>query len=155
MKKFISLMALVAVFMFSGCSQPEVGKFNGKSYNLWEKEKGTYKVSSLGRLNLKEQLNVAALETKKRGFNYFVLLNAGVNNLNGFPINRYSELRRYISLQSRFPSFQTNGKNQKRGNTPLRFGKDRVRVLFKPVGNEYKNSYISVWSVAQTLRDTK
>jgi len=154
-KTILSLMAVVAVFMFSGCSKPEVKSKNGVEYKLWSKENNSLKFGDGSGLSLKKQLNIAAEESRKRGYSYFVLLNAGVNNLNGFPINTYSELVRYHTLQKRKSSFTTNGKNQNRGKTPLRTKSGKFSIWFKPVGNEFKNSFVSVWSVEQTLRDTK
>ncbi len=152
-KTILILMSLVALFIFSGCAKPEMKTKDGVEYNLWPKENNSFKVSSQ-KLSLKQQLNIAAKETKLKGYPYFVLLNAGVNNLNGFPINNYKELVKYISLKKRKPSFQTNGQNQRRGSVPLIHGTS-IRVLFKPVGKKVKNSYISVWPANQTLQDTK
>lgn len=155
-KTILSLMAVVALFAFNGCAKPEVKKSaGGVEYNLWPKDNNSFKFGDGSGLSLKQQLNIAAKESRKKGYQYFVLLNAGVNNFNGFPINTYGELVRYHTLQKRKSSFATNGKNQNRGKTPLRTGSGGFSVWFKPVGNEYKNSFVSVWSVSQTLRDTK
>jgi len=103
---------------------------------------------------LKLNLKIASIETQKKGYKYFILTNNGINNLQGFPINSYGELMRYITLKKRKKSFATSGGNQGRGKWRL-IDHGRVHIGFKPVGDEYKNSFISVWDAKQTLLDTK
>lgn len=166
-KIILSLMAVAGLVMFNGCAKPDKKTYDEVEFNIWPAENNSFKISGSGNKNrvyskdyksyntpIKRQLRLAAEETKKRGYSYFVLLNAGVNNINGFPINSYKELVRYVTLRARKDSFQVSGRNQDRGDTPI-IDVSSVRVWFKPVGAEYKNSYISVWSVEQTLRDTQ
>jgi hypothetical protein len=103
---------------------------------------------------LKLNLKIASIETQKKGYKYFVLTNNGINNLQGFPINTYTELIRYITLKKRKESFATSGGNQGRGKWRL-VDHGKVHIGFKPVKDEYKNSFISVWDAQQTLLDIK
>ena len=168
MKKIISLTS-IAVLLLAGCTKlASVSNYAGIEYRLYydfnapnaydirflNRDMTSYKNYIGLKKALKVNLKIAAVETKKKGFNYFVLTNDGVNNLNGFPINTYSELLRYVTLKQRKSSFATNGTNQSRGKWPL-LTLSTVNIGFKPVEDKYKNSYISVWSVEQTLRDTK
>jgi len=171
MKKYIlMIMALVAMVAFSGCASTTgingVSKL-GNKYTLG-KEDNSYMVvmrsSSEKRIKsvatvidykrvLYSQLNVAAKETKKMGYNYFVVTNSNVNNLNGFPLNRASDLSRFISLKARKPSFATNGAGRK--PTSL-ISTQSMYLRFQPVpASMLENGLVSVWSVNQTLKDTK
>ncbi len=168
MKKIIlSLMALAISILISGCSNVIAKGIepSGKTYTLWEKD-GIYSIAADTRRVhesseyideenkvLKSQLNIAAKETKKMGYNYFVLVNDNVNNLNGFPLNNYKNLSRFITLKKRKPSFATDG--QDRGEDNL-ISTGAMRIRFKPVSaTMLNNGLISVWSVSQTLKDTK
>lgn len=172
MKKNIlmSLMALIAVVGFSGCASTtgiEGVSKSGTKYSLG-KEDNSYMVSMKSGKDrrikssytkndyekvLYTQLNVAAKETKRMGYNYFVITNSNVSNLNGFPINRASELNRFITLKTRKPSFATNGAGRK--PTSL-ISSTSMYLRFQPVSSEMlKNGLVSVWSVSQTLQDTK
>lgn len=157
-KIILSLMAVSAMVMFSGCAGgPAEGLApSGGKYHVWNKNDGVFSINPIGKgPSLKEELRVAATESQKKGFDSFVILNTGSSNMEGFPINRYSELKRYYTLRDRKPSFQTNGKNQRRGDHPLRSPNGSFQLWFKPVNKtEFNNTYISLWDVEQTLRDT-
>ena len=139
---------------------------NKEKYTVWDKG-GYYSVAMYSGANrLKSeaplatykkvmymQLRIAAQMTKRKGYNYFVITNSNISNLNGFPINKASEVVRFISLQKRKPSFATNGRGRKPTSIINRGG---LRLLFKPVPSTMlKNGLISIWSVKQVLRDTK
>jgi len=163
MKKIIlSLITFVTMFVLSGCvggtSTTGLSK-NGGKYYLWERSNGDFAIHPLNSgLSLKEELRIAAETVKSKGYSKFVILNSGVSNLEGFPINTSPELERYVTLKKRKPSFQTNGRNQSRGKYPLKISSDRYsdsfQLWFKSVGNEFDGTYISTWDVEQTLRDT-
>jgi|GEM_PF-2358031 hypothetical protein len=98
------------------------------------------------------QLNAAAKETKKMGFDYFVMTNSNINNLSGFPINNANELVRYITLNTRKKSFATNGVAKKNGLITI----GTMQLKFKPVpASMLENGLVSVWSVEDVLRDTE
>lgn len=99
------------------------------------------------------QLNAAAKETKKMGYEYFVVTNLNINNLGGFPINNANELVRYISLKARKPSFATNGSGKNPNNL---IATGTMYLRFKPVpASMLENGLISIWSVEDVLRDTE
>jgi hypothetical protein len=170
MKKYIlMIMAFVAMVAFSGCASTTgingVSKL-GNKYTLG-KEDNSYMVvmrsPSEDRIRttsseadykrvLYSQLNVAAKESKRMGYNYFVVTNSNINNLNGFPLNRANDLSRFISLKARKPSFATNGAGRKPTSLINTGG---MNLRFQPVPDSMvKNGLVSVWSVNQTLRDT-
>jgi len=163
------IVTFLAMVGFSGCASTTgiAGVSDtGVKYKL-SKEDGFYQVHLYDFANdsiysnstekdykrvLYTQLNVAAKETKRMGYNYFLVTNSKISNLNGFPINRASELNRFITLKARKPSFATNGSGKK--STLIRTGEMLLR--FKPVSADLANNgLISVWSVSQTLKDTQ
>lgn len=161
------VMAVLAVVGFSGCASTTGIKgisASGTEYRLGKEDnsymviiddrrlKSTATVTDYKRV-LYSQLNVAAKETKRMGHNYFVVTNSNVNNLNGFPLNRASELHRFITLKTRKPSFATNGAGRK--PTSL-ISTQAMYLRFQPVpASMLENGLVSVWSVNQTLKDTK
>lgn len=167
MKKVIMLVVAISAVVFTGCAKPDKVTKDGQEYAIWPQDNNSYSISAPAYTDniergvaksyeapMKRQLKLAAEITKQKGYSYFVILNAGMSNLDGFPINTYKELLRYVTLGPRHKTFQINGRNQGRGTIPF-LDLTRVRLWFKPVGQEVANSYISVWSVEQTLRDTK
>ena len=86
---------------------------DGQSYTLTKSSFGGYwlihktkynKVTSRTSIAqdkeaLKRELRLAATITKKKGYSYFVVLNRTINNTNGFPINRFKDLSKYLSLK--------------------------------------------------------
>ncbi len=169
MKKIVLILAVLsAVVLNAGVHSKGVTSKGGK-YTIWNKG-GYYSISMSQSIDRKiyagkagaqkmykdvlyTQLNVAAKETKKMGYSYFVIVNSNVNNLNGFPLNNAKNLYKFISLQSRKPSFSTDGQERKPSSIINSGG---MRIYFKPVPSSMlKNGLISVWSVKQTLRDTK
>jgi len=167
MKKIILIMAVFSAFLSAGVHSKGLYP-SGNKYTIWTAEGGSFTISSYEKEDhfinendkesdykrvLFRQLNVAAKETQKMGFKYFVITNTNVNNLSGFPINNVNELVRFASLRSRKPSFATDG--EARGDSNLiSYGGTAIR--FKPVpASMLENGLISVWSVDEVLRDTK
>lgn len=168
MKRLYSIfLFLTMIFLTTGCTKltPKLSHEGidyrlyydfeaDDAYNISFKDRDLTSYRDVGVDNaLKLNLKIAAIETKKKGFNYFVITNAGLNNLQGFPINTYKELMRYITLHERKESFATGGGNNGRGKWKL-IDNGHVHIGFKPVGDEYKNSFISVWDAEQTIQDT-
>ncbi len=54
-----------------------------------------YKQNNLYRFELQEALKKASQESLRRGFKYFAIVNKEINNLQGFPINNYEDLKNY------------------------------------------------------------
>ena len=166
MKKIIFLVAVFSAILNAGIVSKGVSK-NGAKYNIWDEGGQVYSVSMKGtdydkvrtyskvsdyKRNLFTQLNIAARETKKMGYKYFVVVNTKINNLNGFPLNNANNLLKFVTLKTRKPSFATNGSGKR--TTLVRSGE--MILHFKPVPSSMlKNGLISIWSVKQTLRDTK
>lgn len=164
------VMAISGIALFGGCASTTgikgvsklgtgytLGKEDGAYMvfpdDVYENSIRTYSKETDYKKVLYTQLNIAAKETKRMGYNYFVITNSNVSNLNGFPINRASELLRFITLKARKPSFATNGSGRKPTNLICSGG---LNIRFKPVSSEMlNNGLISVWSVSQTLQDTK
>jgi len=165
-KLFVSILTLGILFIVSGCTKltPKLSH-DGIDYRLYYdfEAKDAYNISFINRNltsyrdvgideALKLNLKIAAIETQRKGYKYFVVTNAGLNNLEGFPINRYEELLRYITLYKRKKTFATGGSNQGRGRWKL-IDHGEVHIGFKPVDDKYKNSFISVWDAEQTLKE--
>ena len=168
MKKVYLVLLLFVILITTGCAKltPKLS-YEGVEYRLYYdfEADDAYNISFENRYltwyrdvgvqkALKLNLKIAAIETKRKGFNYFVLTNAGLNNLSGFSINNYKDLIRYITLHKRKKSFATGGGNQGRGKWRL-IDHGHVHIGFNPVGDEYKNSFISVWNVDETLREVE
>ncbi|CAA6823880.1 MAG: Unknown protein [uncultured Sulfurovum sp.] len=167
MKQFyLAFLLLLTISLMSGCTKltPKLS-YKGVDYRLYYdfEANDAYNISFIDREStwyrdvgvdnaLKLNLKIAAIETQRKGYKYFVLTNAGLNNLEGFPINRYKELMRYITLYKRKKSFSTGGSNQGRGKWKL-IDHGHVHIGFKPVEDKFKNSFISVWDAQQTLKD--
>jgi hypothetical protein len=168
MKRVYLVSLLFILFLNTACTKitPKLS-YQGVDYRLYydfeandayninflDKDLTNYRKVGLEKA-LKLNLKIASIETKRKGFNYFVMTNPVLNNLEGFPINSYKELLRYITLHKRKKSFSTAGGNQGRGKWKLVDG-GHVQLAFKPVGDEYKNSFISVWSADETLKDVE
>ena len=164
-KTVLAIAALGLMVLFSGCAKPVArGDLGTVKYEISEYEEGSYSVyfskssfkldgtaEAFGK-HVKFALRVAALETKKMGYNYFVIDNVNINNLQGFPLNTTDELVRYTTKAIRKDSFShTDIGRSKRGY----FWNSGVRLVFKPVKDAMADSIISVWSVEQTLKDTR
>lgn len=164
MRKMIFIALVATIGLSAGVHSKGVAS-NGEKYTIWTEDGGAYgiivknsrmKISGSVKdweVVLKKQLNIAAKETKKMGYSYFVVTNSNVNNLNGFPLNNVKNLLKFITLEKRKPSFATDGSGRKPSNL---ISSTAMNLRFKPVPSTMlKNGLISVWSVKQTLRDTK
>jgi len=159
MRNLIMLVSVAMATLFSGCA--DVVK-----YSTLEPSGLKYMKAIDGdeiivrtydkRFTLKDALHILSKEVLDRNASYFVLTSSGTNNLEGFPINTYKELNRYISLHETNPKFTTNGHNYGIGKTKtLRHRSGTIRLFALIVGDEYKNSFISVWDANKTFNDTK
>lgn len=177
MKKLLLLSTLLSSILFTGCTPitKVEGDLKGIKYEIktkddgsniaWIELRGTKYSESRPDVKLVKEalmfsLRVAALDVRKKGYNYFVLVSDGTNNLEGFPINRANDLAKYITLSDTDPDkqFKTRGTNGRLGGamaTPIRGMRGNVNLRYKPVKDEVKDSIFAVWSVEQTLRDTK
>ncbi len=175
MKNIILTVSLIAVmFGILGCGSigPKITTASGEAYYMTKQSGGDYAFSapatdltdvqkegekvhnaSVKRKTLKFQLTAAAKYTKKLGYKYFVVTNVNISNLNGFPINNYRELSRYITLAERKARFATNG-TARDSNALIGNGTyPDMRLRFMPVSNAVANSgAISVWKVSEFLR---
>jgi len=168
MKKIIFVMAVLTAILNAGIVAEGISK-NGNIYTVSKVDGGSFRINMesgddrrirnksttvKADLNvLKTQLNAAAKQTKKMGYNYFVVTNSNVNNLNGFPLNNYKNLGKFLTLKKRKPSFATNAHGSKPSSL---VAAGAIYLRFKPVPSSMlKNGLVSVWSVKQTLRDTK
>jgi len=130
---------------------------HGKKANYIQSSSKVFKISKSTSLAhdkkaLKTALRITAKEVQKDGYKYFVLLNRDVSNVNGFPINRVNELSRYISLRKRNSDYYTSGRIKTSGI--IMYGS--LSIKYKPMtSKQFKNSFLTVWSVKQTLKDTK
>jgi hypothetical protein len=156
------LLSILLVMLFSGCSNKIK---NLKStvnntlvdYYLSDHGDGTYFLYGSKQLNLNNSLYIAAKKTLDLNMTHFVLLNAGVNNLNGFPINNVSDMNRYINLHKTTNyKFKTSGRNMGLGKKPLRTNSSNKEVMemwFKPVNSDIINSFISTWDASKVISD--
>ena len=158
--KNILLATIVALFVTGCASKIEMGtltKPKGDKINitLVEKSENVFFVESYnGALTMAEAMYLASKKIQSKGFNYFAITSAGANNLNGFPINTIKDLYKYVLLHDQNPIYQTDGRNVNVGDSPLREKlSGNLQIKFVPLGDEYKNSYISVWDVKKTIAD--
>ena len=152
------LMATIAIMLFSGCAEIKTLTLQPSGIKYTKtKKKDLVTVSSFDkRFTIKDALHIVSKEVLDMNRSYFVLTSSGTNNLEGFPINSYKDLDRYINLHNTNPKFTTNGYNYGIGKTKtIRSGRGRIRLFVMPVGDEYKNSFISVWNAKKTFEDTK
>ncbi len=129
MKKIIGLVAIIAVMILNGCGgkSPNVVTEGGIDYEVKTFSNGDIEVYIKDdyKINLKDTksyekilkltLKKAAEVTRKKGYSKFIVINAGINNLNGSPLNNYKNLKKYITLNVRKNTFETDGRNQARG----------------------------------------
>ena len=161
MKNIILILLLIFI---SGCSKIKLGELDsGIKYSLSTPKSNPNEISIHGyshdkngnKIQLKDLLNLGAKKVKSLNKNYFVLIGSGTSNLNGFPINTYSELKRYINLHKNNKKFSTTGSNLGLGKNQLRTTLGSIELHILAVGDEYKNSFISVWDVEKTIADTE
>lgn len=109
--------------------------------------------ASIKTKSLKSQLIEVSKYTKKLGYNYFVLTNVNISNLNGFPINNYKDLSRYITLSERKSNFTTNGRARSSDSLIIGNGAGAsLNLRFMPVSSKVANSgAISVWKVSDFI----
>ena len=157
-------MLIISSTIFTGCFNKIVNlkaNVNGTDidYYLSDNGDGTYFLYGSRQLNLNRSLYAAAKKTLELNKTHFVLLNAGVNNLNGFPINNVKDMNRYINLNSSTKGkFKTSGRNMGLGKRPLRTNsanREIMEMWFKPVDSNVINSFISTWDASKTLTDIK
>jgi len=160
----LTLVAIIATLLFTGCAKNSdiaLGKLHQKdgkevSIKIVASSEDEFYVASYGKgaLTMAEVMYLAATKVKEKGFNYFAITNSGANNLNGFPINTIKSLYTYVTLRTNNPLYATNGGNAGIGEKPLRqktIGRLQVKVAV--LGDEFKNSYISVWDVNKTIAE--
>lgn len=178
MKKILILSSVILLAVgFTGCTPitKTEGVMQGSTYQIFTKDDGSniswiqlrgskYGESRLDAKTTQEalmfSLRVAALDVRKKGYNYFAVVNDGSNNLEGFPINRAKDYAKYITLADTDPDkqFKTRGRMGRIGGatvSPIRGMTGRVNLRYKPVKDALKDTVFAVWSVEQTLRDTK
>ena len=163
MKKIILLLATLSIFLIAG--EISTGVENGEKYRVFKSHKGGYYIKDSSKYNkvnkstslsqdkaaLKRQLRIIAKTLKKSGYKYFVLTNRDMNNVNGFPINRANDLHRYLTLKKKNPAYYTSGRLPKNSARPG----NGYRFKYQPMNSKATNSYMTLWSVSQTLKDTK
>jgi hypothetical protein len=160
MKKNILTGGIIVTILFSGCvskfSKTKVGD-TVVSAAHYEDHISFDSIGEKPKSNdaIRMQLYTASKLTLDENKKYFVITNDGASNLEGFPINTYSELVRYMNLAKNNKKFTTTGGNMGIGKQPLRNSFGTVTIKFVPVGDEYENSFISVWDAKKTLEDTK
>lgn len=165
MKKVFSLLITVfAILFFVGCSGkasvvPEVKKDGDsiKVYPVYSYYKGFDKASANylnkhindhgeEKFDLSETLKRASEEVIFSGNKYFALINNGTNNLNGFPLTKYSDLVAYCyPYQEKKANFVDQVKGDKcsintETNLKIVMFKDQIPGLY-------------LWDANQTLKD--
>lgn len=167
MRKYLSTLFIgLSAMLFVGCGGGPAVQLGGEKVKVVEEGKGEYRLdlfSDKGKISkdggieaydnaLKYAIRLVALDTKNKGFNYFVITNPNVNNLAGFPLNNISDMSKYLSKSRRVKSFSyTDVSSYKRGHI---IGSNWFRIKYRPVSDSLKNSIISVWSVEDTLKAT-
>ncbi len=164
---------MAIMFIFSGCGKigPKITTASGEEYYINKKDNGEYMFFAIGdlarvrdkgssvhsatvkRKNLKIQLTAAAQYTKKLGYKYFAVTNVNISNLNGFPINNYNDLARYITLSERKSGFATNGTARDSKGLISNGTYPEMFVRFMPISDSVANSgAISAWKVSDFVR---
>ena len=118
MKNFLSLMIVaVAMIVISGCSSKmvKVEGVNPDKVTIWDngKQKFTFNPkrdywnASQGTkrdkyfYGVKMALNAASIYGLQSGYTHLAIVNNGINNLSGFPINDWATLSKYGKLEDR------------------------------------------------------
>jgi len=150
--KNIIIIALGTLLLTACAGKLTFGKIHGKEYLLEvNKDKSVF----LEGLSLKDELHIVSKTYLDMNVSTFVLTGAGVNNLEGFPINTYKDLNKYVELHNSDNKFTTNGYNGGIGKTTaLRDNFGGFRLIAMPA-DKYKNSFISVWDAKKTFDETK
>lgn len=117
MKKVIGLVLLfISMFIFSGCGKainyPVVHKIeNSNIVEIKVEEEFAPNVrkidlyKDLSELSLYDAIKKASEYSLSQGYTNFAILNGGINNLQGFPITNYKDIREYCfgyKMDSRF-----------------------------------------------------
>ncbi len=170
----LSVGLLITVFSLSGCGKigPKFQAESGEEYYISKQGDGEYGFSApatdltnvrekgtrvhsekVKRKNLKNQLIAAAKYTKSLGYNYFAVTNINISNLNGFPINNYNDLARYITLSERKSNFATNGTARDYRGLIGNGTYPEMLLMFAPISNKLATSgAISAWKVSDFVR---
>lgn len=124
--------------------------------NIDKFEEGTtfLEKSNLQKFQLQDALKKAVQETLTNGKNYFVLVNSGTNNLYGFPITNYKDLRDYCFAyhgnKLNDTDFQVKN-NIKKGKCDIWY-KDGVRISILPIEKK-PTDLIFAWDAKQVLTE--
>ncbi len=111
MKKIrLYLVVLSAMVMFSGCTgvAPEIKVPAGANKNVevtnksWGVKFKSQKVTGSERTKFiypaREVFNTASLVGLSQGYTHMAIINSGINNLSGFPINDWENMEKYLKL---------------------------------------------------------
>jgi len=122
MKKILNLVIVaLAAMLISGCAgsstMVKVPGVNPDRVTIWDQDEGKGKVHFVSERKyyslengtkrdkyakgVKIALNAAALYGLSKGYTYLAVINNGINNLSGFPLNNFETLSRYLKLEDR------------------------------------------------------
>lgn len=163
MKNVISLVLLfISMFMFSGCGKainyPVVHKVENSNIveiNVEEefapnvRKIDIYK--DLSELSLYDGIKKAAEYSLSQGYTHFALLNSGINNLNGFPITNYEDLRAYCFAYKASSSFYGSESYEKCEGISKK-GRTVVKLKVIPL-NESEDVFS--WNAKEVLAELK
>lgn len=109
------------------------------------------KKSNLQKFQLQDALKKAAQETLTSGKKYFVLVNSGTNNLYGFPVTNYKDLRDYCFAYHGNSLNGTDFYDNKNGKCSIWYG-DGIRISILPIEKK-PTDLIFAWDAKQVLTE--
>lgn len=125
-----------------------------ENIDKFEEGKTFLEKSNLQKFQLQEALKKAAEETLANGKDFFVLVNSGTDNLYGFPVTSYQNLKNYCFAYhgNKFndTDFQTRNKNQK-GKCDIWYG-DGIRISILPIDKK-STDLIFAWDAKKVLEE--
>lgn len=168
MKKVINLIffgmffsgQLMAFSLFSSQVIPEVKEKDGfveiiSDLETSENVRKHIDNKHITEYQLYEALKMAAEYTLNKNAQYFVILNNGINNFEGFPINNYEDLKNYcFSLKKENTKFYFS-KNYEKCENLRSLGSPKSFSLKIKIVDEKISKEIYTWDAKQVLAELK
>jgi len=157
MKKIYLMLTLVLAIMFTGCGPvlPRVPTNNNNIIIEVEKKNHItvcYQKSyhRKGVPQMKSILQETALYGLKNDYSYVAIVNSGVNNLSGFPINDWANMKKYLKLLDK-EDYRIAFKFSEENGRVLVNDRIYLEVVY------FKKSIpeLFIWNLRKLRRDTK
>lgn len=180
MKRMYIIIGIIGLILFTGCVgapkqiqlQPSFKQdgavviisradFSEKLYppnviNYFERTKADkYSVIVLSsKFNLQQFIKKAAELTLVNNNKYFAIVNKGVNNIEGFPINNFDSLNSYCfsGLSGRKTNFT---KKDDDICSMFKYSRENIKIELEIVMFKENNQEFDLWDAEQTLKELK